>query len=209
MPNRPQADAALTDLPFERYTVQDSLHRTIGFYLSRAPKSATGKLPVVLLIRGSGCQSLFQKIGDQIGGGYQYVLLQAAKGRARVLAVEKPGVTFLDAARQPGTAEGASEEFLKEQTLPRPRCAGRRTAGAREGCHRRTYRRGESRLQYARHAERLPGRTARCFRACAGLVSGGQPGVSERDAESGSAAEWAFTVSWQSDRRLQASRNPA
>jgi dipeptidyl aminopeptidase/acylaminoacyl peptidase len=54
-----------------------------------------------------------------ISGGQQNRLLSAAKGRVRVLVVEKPGVAFLDEAKRPGAAEGASEEFLKEHTLPR------------------------------------------------------------------------------------------
>src|SRR5262249_54419891 len=33
--------------------------------------------------------------------------------------VEKPGVKFLDGPARPGSAEGASEEFLKEHTLAR------------------------------------------------------------------------------------------
>ena len=37
----------------------------------------------------------------------------------RVLVVEKPGVSFLDEPKQPGTATEASKEFLEEHTLPR------------------------------------------------------------------------------------------
>jgi pimeloyl-ACP methyl ester carboxylesterase len=74
---------------------------------------------VALLVQGSGCQSLFQKRGEMIFGGQQNLLLNAAMGRVRVLAVEKPGVNFLDAAKRPGGAVGASEVFLKEHTLPR------------------------------------------------------------------------------------------
>src|SRR5262249_31486293 len=51
--------------------------------------------------------------------GYQNLLLLEAKGRARILVVEKPGVKYLDAPARPGSAQGASEEFLKEHTLPR------------------------------------------------------------------------------------------
>jgi dipeptidyl aminopeptidase/acylaminoacyl peptidase len=118
----PQAklDPAELGIPFHRYTTTDSLGRTITFYLSRPPgNQAGGKLPIALLVQGSGCQSLFQKRGEMIYGSQQNLLLNAAKGRVRVLAVEKPGVKFLDAAQRPGGAEGASEEFLKEHTLPR------------------------------------------------------------------------------------------
>jgi pimeloyl-ACP methyl ester carboxylesterase len=111
-----------TDLgiPYTRYTTVDSLGRRITFYLSKAPREKNGHdLPIVLFIQGSGCQSLFQKHGDRIGGGLQNLVLLEARKRARVLAVEKPGVSFLDVAKRPGSAEGASREFLEEHTLPR------------------------------------------------------------------------------------------
>src|SRR5262249_55685248 len=74
---------------------------------------------VALFTAGSGCQSLFRKQGERITGSYQNLLFAEAKGRVRVLVVEKPGVKFLDAPVPPGNARGASEEFLKEHTLPR------------------------------------------------------------------------------------------
>jgi dienelactone hydrolase len=117
---QPRLDSTELGIPFQRYTTTDSLGRTIVFYLSRSPMNEpAGKLPVALFIQGSGCQSLFRKNGDQILGGLQNVLLREAKGRVRVLVVEKPGVKFLDVAQRPGTAEGAAEEFLQEHTLPR------------------------------------------------------------------------------------------
>jgi pimeloyl-ACP methyl ester carboxylesterase len=117
---RATADPAELGIPFQRYTVADSLGRNITFYLSKAPRESSGQaLPIVLYIQGSGCQSLFQRHGERIGGGYQNIVLMEAKKRARVLTVEKPGVKFLDAANRPGSAEGASREFLEEHTLPR------------------------------------------------------------------------------------------
>ncbi|CAN5566493.1 hypothetical protein BH10PLA2_BH10PLA2_23630 [soil metagenome] len=118
----PQAtpDREELGIPFQRYSVVDSLGRTITFYLSKPPKDkAAGDLPLVLFIQGSGCQSLFQRFGDRIGGGVQNLVLTEAKKRARVLVVEKPGVKFLDNPKRPGSAEGASREFLEEHTLPR------------------------------------------------------------------------------------------
>jgi hypothetical protein len=106
-------------IPFQRFTTQDTLGRTITFYLSVPSKEAAGKCPVALFVQGSGCQSLFKKQGDAIQGGLQNLLLKEVKGRARVLVVEKPGVKFLDAPPKPGSTEGASEEFLKEHTLSR------------------------------------------------------------------------------------------
>ena len=119
-PPRPSLDAADLPIPFQRYTAKDALGRTVTFYLSRPPREKPeAKRPLVLFIQGSGCQSLFRKQGEAIAGGWPSLLLQEAKGKAWVLAVEKPGVKFLDDPRRPGSAEGASEEFLKEHTLPR------------------------------------------------------------------------------------------
>jgi len=117
---RLEVEAAKLGIPFNRYTTGDTLGRTITFYLSTLPgRQPPAKLPVVLFIEGSGCQSLFRKLGERVGGGLQNLLLAHAKGRARILAVEKPGVEYLDAAAHPGSAMGASEEFLREHTLPR------------------------------------------------------------------------------------------
>jgi pimeloyl-ACP methyl ester carboxylesterase len=107
-------------IPFDRFTTVDSHGRTITGYLSKPPKGSEGKaLPVILFVQGSGCQSLWVKRGERIGGGLQSLLLQLAGGRARVVAVEKPGVAFLDWPKQPGTSSEGSEEFLREHTLPR------------------------------------------------------------------------------------------
>src|SRR5262249_2538881 len=113
-------DPADLGVPYRRYTTTDSLGRTITFYLSIAPaEQREARLPVVLWIQGSGCQSLFTKRAGGVGDGLQGILLKEAKGRVRVLAVEKPGVEFQDIPARPGTAVGAREEFLKEHTLPR------------------------------------------------------------------------------------------
>lgn len=119
-PPRAVPDPTLLGVPFQRYTTKDSYDRTISFYVSTPPKTEkTEGLPIVLFIEGSGCQSLFHKQGDQIAGGLQNIVLMEVKRRARVLVVEKPGVKYLDAPARPGSAIGASEEFLKEHTLPR------------------------------------------------------------------------------------------
>jgi uncharacterized protein (TIGR03067 family) len=47
------------------------------------------------------------------------LLLNACKGRLRVLLVEMPGVAFGDQPRNPSTAEEGSAEFRKEHVLPR------------------------------------------------------------------------------------------
>src|SRR5262245_31524922 len=92
---RLEVDAPKLGIPYQRYTTKDSLGRTITFYLSTPPgKEAKTRLPVVLFIPGSGCQSVFRKLGERVGGGFQNLLLAEAKGRARVLVVEKPGVKY-------------------------------------------------------------------------------------------------------------------
>lgn len=118
---RLELEAAKLGVPFDRYTTKDSLGRTITFYLSVPPaEEPRAKRPVVLFIQGSGCQSVFQKLGERVAGGYHTVLFQEAKGRARILVVEKPGVKYLDAPVPMVSLEkAASEEFLKEHTLPR------------------------------------------------------------------------------------------
>jgi pimeloyl-ACP methyl ester carboxylesterase len=106
------------NLPFDRYVITDALGRQITFYLSMTDRQPM-PLPLVVFIQGSGCHSLFRRSGDRVSGGYQNVLGMVAQGRARVLAVEKPGVKYLDAPRRPGTAEDATDEFLREHTLSR------------------------------------------------------------------------------------------
>jgi pimeloyl-ACP methyl ester carboxylesterase len=113
-------EARTLGIPFHRYSTTDALGRTITFYLSvPAAKDSAVKRPVVVWIPGSGCQSLFSKLGEHVAGGLQNLLLQAARGRVRVLVVEKPGVKYLSQPARPGSALGASDEFLKEHTLPR------------------------------------------------------------------------------------------
>src|SRR5262245_5915343 len=112
-------DSTPLGIPFQRFSTTDSFDRTITFYISTPPKDGKGKLPLALFVQGSGCQSVFTKQGDKVAGGFQNLLLAELKGRARVLVVEKPGVKFCDAPPRPGSAQGASDEFLKEHTLPR------------------------------------------------------------------------------------------
>jgi pimeloyl-ACP methyl ester carboxylesterase len=104
-------------VPFERFVTRDKFGRRITAYLSESRLKE--HRPLAVFVLGSGCQSLFSKVGDKIAGGLQYVLLDAANNRVRVLVVEKPGVKFLDMPKQPGSSEGASQEFLEEHTLPR------------------------------------------------------------------------------------------
>jgi len=125
IPVRAEPQQALLDptdlgVPFQRYTTKDALDRTITFYVSVAPAENTkARLPIVLFIQGSGCQPIFPRKGDGLSAGIPGLLLEEANGMVRVLVVEKPGVNLLDQPKRPGSAEGASEEFLREHTLPR------------------------------------------------------------------------------------------
>lgn len=115
----PVRDPAELGVNFDRYTIKDALGRTITFYLSHATKDSKDKLPLAVFIQGSGSSSVFSQKDGKTYGGLQNLLLAAAKGRLRVLVVEKPGVKFGDMPKNPGAALEASIEFRKEHTLPR------------------------------------------------------------------------------------------
>jgi erythromycin esterase len=115
----PVRDAADLGVPFDRITTKDALGRTIAFYLSHAPAESTVKLPLAVFVQGSGCASVFPKVGGKMAGGLQNLLLVAGKGKLRVLVVEKPGVRFGDQPKSPGSAEEGSAEFRREHVLPR------------------------------------------------------------------------------------------
>ncbi|MCC6653060.1 MAG: alpha/beta fold hydrolase [Candidatus Eisenbacteria bacterium] len=113
------ADTTRLGIPYTRYKTTDRFERSITFYLSNVPDSAHRALPLVLVIDGSGCQSVWKRVGDRVGGGHQNLMRRQARGRARVMIVEKPGVAFLDDPPRPGSAEGSSVEFRREHTLER------------------------------------------------------------------------------------------
>lgn len=123
--NSKVAEASELGIMFDRYETQDKFGRTITYYLSVPPQAADlpagqpSDLPLVLVISGSGCQSVWVKVGERVGGGWQNMALQAAKNRCRILIVEKPGVEYLFQPERPGSAIGAPEEFLREHTLER------------------------------------------------------------------------------------------
>lgn len=119
-PQKIRLDSTDLGIPFQRYTTRDRLNRTITFYVSVAPAENTkARLPIVLFIQGSGCQSVFQRKDGKPSMGLPGLLLEQAKDKVRVLVVEKPGVNLFDQPTRPGSAEEASEEFLTEHTLPR------------------------------------------------------------------------------------------
>jgi len=110
-------EAAVGDKPFRRY-VAESGGKRITFYLSNA--EATGNsTPLVVWIQGTGCSSHFGRNGDRITSGLQSLLYSVARGRARILAVEKPGVEFLDHQADAGEASTCRPEFRAAYTLNR------------------------------------------------------------------------------------------
>lgn len=97
---------------FEKYTANGG---KLIFYLSSAAGGES--LPLVVFVPGTGCGSAFVEGNGRILSGLQSLLLEASRGRARVMVVEKPGVQYLDAAAEAGNSRKCREEFVREYTL--------------------------------------------------------------------------------------------
>jgi dienelactone hydrolase len=116
-------NAAVTDggavpgTAFHRYSARDRFGRTITFYLSAS--SAGRPAPLAVFVQGSGCSSHFQRQGERIAQGTIKLLNDVARGRARVLAVEKPGVQYLDTQPDAEDVKTCRQEFWEEHTLDR------------------------------------------------------------------------------------------
>lgn len=107
-----------SDAPFTSHTTTDRFGRTIHYYLSRPP-STDAQLPLILCIQGSGAGSLFTQVDGRIATtGAHGILLPVVNDRARLLVVEKPGVTLFESPAIPGSAAG-SADFRREHTLER------------------------------------------------------------------------------------------
>jgi dienelactone hydrolase len=116
-PASPDDRGPVPNTPFHRYTTVDSLGRTITFYLSEAQERAPA--PLAVFVQGTGCASHFYREGGQIHQRSVALLYLAMRGRARVLAVEKPGVEFLDEQPDAADAKTCRPQFLAEHTLDR------------------------------------------------------------------------------------------
>ncbi|HLP85146.1 MAG TPA: hypothetical protein VK157_12420 [Phycisphaerales bacterium] len=135
----PVATGAELGIPFDRYETLDSFGRTVTYYLSKPPATDPAgsdiRRPLVVVIQGSGCSSIWQSVPaanlaspDQasgtnaakprIGGGLQNLIRRDFGGEVRVLAVEKPGVRFLDNPHPPGTGDPCADEFKNHHTPP-------------------------------------------------------------------------------------------
>jgi pimeloyl-ACP methyl ester carboxylesterase len=105
------------DIPYQRYFTRDALGRRITFYITK-PADAALRLPLVVSILGSGADSNFIRRDGRILDGHR-ALRTVFAGRAHVLIVEKPGVSFCEHPKRTGTSDGASDEFRREYTLDR------------------------------------------------------------------------------------------
>lgn len=99
--------------PYLAYEVEDALGRQIAWYLSE-PRAASPR-PLIVYVHGSGHQSLFRRVdGRVVPANGHATLVDVATGTARVLIVEKPGVTLYENGDAPPSAT-----FRKEHTLER------------------------------------------------------------------------------------------
>jgi pimeloyl-ACP methyl ester carboxylesterase len=101
---------------FDAFVATDSLGRTVDYSLDRG---GSAPLPLVVVLGGSGCESVWAKRGDKISGRFQNVVRAIGKGRVRTMTVEKPGVPRFNEGKNPGTAIDCPKAFLEEHTLDR------------------------------------------------------------------------------------------
>jgi predicted esterase len=108
-----------SDIPYARYFTRDKFGRRITFYLSGDPSK---RLPIVVSVLGSGAYSNFMRENGVIYDAHR-AAREAFDAKAHIVIVEKPGIAFLEQhgpnGSPNGTSEGASQEFRRENTLPR------------------------------------------------------------------------------------------
>lgn len=113
--------AHLEGTPFECH--QESNGR-VRFYLAPSPE---GPHPLLLVIQGSGCESVFVSRANPDGSrsaaatAAQDIIQSIASQQFCVMIVEKPGViSEANSASEtaPGSASGCSEEFRARHSLP-------------------------------------------------------------------------------------------
>ncbi len=112
------ADYPVGDKPFRRHVIEGRDGKRITFYLSTQSTPAH-PVPLIVWIQGTGCSSQFVSIGGRMSRGFQGVLYSVAGDRARILAIEKPGVEFLDDPADDGDAHACRPEFIAQYTLDR------------------------------------------------------------------------------------------
>lgn len=94
---------------FEKYEIPE---KSIIYYLH---PSSYSEAPLILYIQGSGCDSIFLKDAKgSVNGGQASLIASIAKGRASVLAVEKPTLKTYDQSSSDGNVADCSQQFRKE-----------------------------------------------------------------------------------------------
>jgi dienelactone hydrolase len=110
------APAQPADIPYSQYITRDKFNRRIVFYVAGVQRE---RLPLVLVILGSGQFSNFRREGERIVDAHGTVRAAFA-GNAHIVVVEKPGVEFLQQpARGDEQSLRGSPAFQSENTLPR------------------------------------------------------------------------------------------
>ena len=111
-------DYPVGDKPFRRYLAEGRDGQRITFYLSTQP-APSHPVPLIVWVQGTGCSSQFVSFGGRMSRGLQGILYSVARGRARILAVEKPGVEFLDDHPDDSDASACRPEYRAQFTLDR------------------------------------------------------------------------------------------
>jgi pimeloyl-ACP methyl ester carboxylesterase len=109
-------DYPVGDKPFRRYVAKGRDGQRITFYLS-TQQASSHPVPLIVWVQGTGCSSQFVSVGGRMSRGLQGLLYSVARGRARILAVEKPGVEFLDDHPDDSDASACRPEFRAKFTL--------------------------------------------------------------------------------------------
>jgi pimeloyl-ACP methyl ester carboxylesterase len=111
-------DYPVGDKPFRRYVTDGRDGKRVTFYLS-TQQAPSHPVPLIVWVQGTGCSSQFVSVGGRMSRGLQGVLYSVAHDRARILAVEKPGVEFLDYPPDDSDSSACRPEFRAEFTLDR------------------------------------------------------------------------------------------
>jgi pimeloyl-ACP methyl ester carboxylesterase len=110
----PTMVAPIPGMGYSICTATDSLRRTVTFYVTDAPARAT-PVPLVVYVHGSGHRSNFQRSGNGVTPSNGHATIaDVVESSARVVAVEKPGVSLYDRGDAP-----AGVKFREEHTLER------------------------------------------------------------------------------------------
>lgn len=99
--------------PFRRHVLEAD---RITVYVA-IPSKADRPLPLVIWIQGTGCGSHFTERDGAILSGIHSILFDVSEQRAIVMAVEKPGVEYLDSPANDSDSRTCRLEFRGSYTL--------------------------------------------------------------------------------------------